>query len=114
MMACTNGTLADTEVRFLDGSACCVIMASNGYPGKYESGYEITVDSDIEAEVYVAGAKLDGDKLLSAGGRVLGVTATGNSLAEAIDKAYANVPKVNFENAFYRHDIGARALKAIK
>ena len=114
MMACTNGTLADTEVKFLDKSACCVIMASNGYPGKYGSGYEITVDADIKAEVYVAGAKLDGDKLLSAGGRVLGVTATGDSLANAIDEAYANVPKVKFENAFYRHDIGARALKAIK
>ena len=114
MMACTNGTLADTEVKFLDKSACCVIMASNGYPGKYESGFEITVDEDIKAEVYVAGAKLDGDKLLSAGGRVLGVTATGNSLSDAIDEAYANVPKVKFGNAFYRHDIGAKALKAIK
>ncbi len=114
MQACTNGTLADASVKFLDRSACCVIMASNGYPGKYESGKEITVDTDINAEVYVAGARLDGDKVLSAGGRVLGVTAVGDTLAQAIDKAYANVPKVHFENAFYRHDIGARALKAIK
>ena len=114
MMACTNGTLADTDVKFLDKSACCVIMASEGYPSKYQSGYEITVESDIEAEVYVAGAKLDGDRLLSAGGRVLGVTAIGSSLCEAIDNAYKNVPKVKFANAFYRHDIGARALKAKK
>jgi phosphoribosylamine--glycine ligase len=113
-MACTNGTLSDTEVKFSDGSACCVIMASEGYPGKYQSGYEITVNSDIEADVYFAGAKLDGDKVLSAGGRVLGVTATAQSLSAAIDKAYANVPRVNFENAFYRRDIGARALKALK
>ncbi len=114
MQACTNGTLCDTQVKFLDKSACCVIMASNGYPAKYESGKEITVDEDISSEVYVAGARLDGDKVLSAGGRVLGVTAVGETLADAIDKAYADVPKVKFENAFYRHDIGAKALKAIK
>jgi phosphoribosylamine--glycine ligase len=112
MMACTYGTLADTDVRFMDKFACCVIKASNGYPGKYESGYEITVDADNTAEVYVAGAKLDNGKLLSAGGRVLGITAIGDTLSDAIDNAYANVPKVNFANAFYRKDIGARALKA--
>ncbi|MBQ7384368.1 MAG: phosphoribosylamine--glycine ligase [Clostridia bacterium] len=112
MKSCSNGTLADTEVRFSDGAACCVIMASDGYPQKYASGFEITVDDDCEAEVYVAGAKLSDGKLLTAGGRVLGVTATAPSLKEAIDKAYANVPKVNFENAYYRRDIGQRALKA--
>ncbi len=114
MMACTNGTLANTDVKFLDKSACCVIMASNGYPGKYQSGYEITVDDNINAEVYIAGAKLEDGKLLSAGGRVLGVTALGDTLSDAIEEAYANVPAVRFENAFYRHDIGAKALKAIK
>ncbi|MBO5416365.1 MAG: phosphoribosylamine--glycine ligase [Clostridia bacterium] len=112
MKACSNGTLADTEVKFSDGAACCVIMASDGYPQKYASGFEITVDADCEAEVYVAGAKLSDGKLLSAGGRVLGVTATAPDLRAAIDKAYANVPKVNFENAYYRRDIGQRALKA--
>ena len=114
MQACTNGTLADMPVKFLDKSACCVIMASEGYPTKYAKGFPITVDSDIEAEVYVAGAKKVGDDILSDGGRVLGVTAIGDTLSDAIDKAYENVPKVKFENAFYRHDIGARALKAIK
>ena len=114
MMACTNGTLADTPVKFLDKSACCVIMASEGYPVKYAKGFPITVDEDIEAEVYVAGAKKVGDDMLTDGGRVLGVTAIGDTLADAIDKAYENVPKVKFDNAFYRHDIGARALKAIK
>ena len=114
MMACTNGTLADTPVKFLDKSACCVIMASEGYPVKYAKGFPITVDADIEAEVYVAGAKKVGDDMLTDGGRVLGVTAIGDTLADAIDKAYENVPKVKFDNAFYRHDIGARALKAIK
>ena len=110
MMACTNGTLAETNVSFKNRSACCVIMASAGYPGKYSGGYEITRDSDIDGEVYVAGAKLDGDKLVTAGGRVLGVVATGETLKEAIDAAYTNVSKVHFENAFYRKDIGQRAM----
>ena len=110
MMACTNGTLAETNVSFKNRSACCVIMASAGYPGKYSGGYEITRDSDIDGEVYVAGAKLDGDKLFTAGGRVLGVVATGETLKEAIDAAYTNVSKVHFENAFYRKDIGQRAM----
>ena len=114
MMACTDGTLADMPVKFLDKSACCVIMASEGYPVKYAKGFPITVDADIEAEVYVAGAKKVENDMLSDGGRVLGVTAIGDTLADAIDKAYKNVPKVKFDNAFYRHDIGARALKAIK
>ena len=112
MVACSNGTLADTEVKFSSGAACCVIMASEGYPQKYASGFEIKVDSTCEAEVYVAGAKLSDGKLLSAGGRVLGVTATADDLKSAIDKAYANVEKVSFENAYYRHDIGQRALRA--
>ncbi len=112
MMACTNGTLSDTKVKFLDKSACCVIMASKGYPSKYQSGFEITVDGDAEAEIYVAGAKLENSKLLSAGGRVLGVTAIGDDLNDAIQKAYNDVAKVHFDNAFYRNDIGAKALKA--
>ncbi len=113
MMACTNGSLDKIDVKFLDESACCVILASNGYPGKYQSGYEITVDDAIDAEVYIAGAKLVDGKLLSAGGRVLGVTAKGADLSSAINNAYQNVSKVSFANAFYRKDIGARALKAI-
>ena len=114
MQACTNGTLADIPVNFKDSSACCVIMASDGYPGKYSGGFEITKDCGIDGEVYVAGAKLDGDKLLSAGGRVLGVVAVGNDLACAIKKAYANVDKVHFGNAFYRKDIGQKAMAVFK
>ncbi len=110
MQACTNGTLADTEVKFSDKSACCVIMASEGYPGKYSGGYEITKDADVEGQVYIAGAKLADDKLVTAGGRVLGVVAIGNGLDNAIKAAYANVEKVHFANAFYRKDIGKRAL----
>ena len=110
MMACTNGTLADTDVKFMDRSACCVIMASAGYPGKYSGGYEITKDTDIDGEVYVAGAKLEDGKLLTSGGRVLGVVAIGDGLDKAIEAAYKNVEKVHFENAFYRKDIGKKAM----
>ena len=111
MQAVTNGKLAETEVKFSDKSACCVILASKGYPVKYESGYEIVLPETKEDEViYVAGAKKDGDKLLSSGGRVLGVTATGDTLKEAIDKAYALTDRVKFDNGFCRKDIGRRAL----
>ena len=112
MQAVTNGTLADTEVKFSRKNACCVIMASEGYPVSYEKGYEITIPGEVRDSVYVAGAKAEGGKLLSSGGRVLGVTAVGETLPEAIDKAYAKVETIRFGNAFYRHDIGARALKA--
>ena len=115
MQAVTNGTLADCEVEFMDGAAACVVMASKGYPEKYESGFEIKIPDSIADSVFVAGAKLSEDaKLLSAGGRVLGVTAVGNSLESAIEKAYANVREVSFDNAFYRNDIGARALRSGK
>ena len=110
MQACTNGTLADTEVKFKNGAACCVVMASDGYPGKYSGGFEITRDAGIDGEVYVAGAKLEGGKLLTAGGRVLGVVAIGDDLGKAIDKAYKNVEKVHFGNAFFRKDIGQKAM----
>ena len=110
MMACTNGTLERTNVEFSNNSACCVVMASRGYPEKYNSGYEIIRQADIDGEVYVAGAKLDNGKLITAGGRVLGVVAVGKTLAEAIDNAYVNVSKVHFDNAFYRKDIGERAM----
>ncbi len=114
MLATTNGTLADCEVEFSEGSAACVIMASAGYPEKYQSGYEIKIDPSVKDKVYVAGAKLDGDRLLTAGGRVLGVTAIGDTLEEALSSAYKNVELVSFENAYYRHDIGHRALLAKK
>ena len=105
MRSCTDGTLKKEDVRFRDGSACCVVVASSGYPKKYETGYEITFDEDIDAEVYIAGAKKDGDVLKTSGGRVLGVVSTGDDLNEAIEKAYRNVQKVHFENAYCRKDI---------
>jgi phosphoribosylamine--glycine ligase len=112
MQACRAGTLDKTDIRFSAGHACCVVMASNGYPESYDKGFEITQNGDIDGEIFVAGAKLQAGKLLTNGGRVLGVVATGDSLSGAIDKAYAQVAKVHFDNAYYRHDIGARALRA--
>ena len=114
MQATASGNLADCEVKFSDGAAACVVMASAGYPEKYESGFEIRMADDVKERVYVAGARLADGKLLTAGGRVLGVTATAPTLEAAIEAAYANVEKVSFENAYYRKDIGARALLAKK
>lgn len=114
MQAVTNETLADTEVKFSEKSAACVIMASEGYPVKYEKEYEITIPEDIQADVFVAGAKLSDGKLLTNGGRVLGVTAVADSLKDALDKSYKAVEDIKFDNAFYRRDIGAKALKALE
>jgi phosphoribosylamine--glycine ligase len=112
MRATTDGTLSECEVKFADKSACCVIMASKGYPEKYESGAEITIADGVKDSVYVAGAKLSDGRLVTAGGRVLGVTAVENTLGEAIASAYKKVEKVNFSTAYYRSDIGVRAMKA--
>jgi phosphoribosylamine--glycine ligase len=112
MQAVTEERLSEVEVKFSKKSACCVIMASDGYPSKYEKGYEITVDDDMNGELFVAGAVLKDGKLLTNGGRVLGVTCTAPTLKEAIDKSYGEVTKVHFGNAYYRKDIGAKALNA--
>ena len=115
MQAVTNETLADVEVKFAsDKSACCVIMASAGYPQSYEKGYEITIPADVADSVYVAGAALKEGKLVNSGGRVLGVTAVSDTLQDAITAAYGKVDVIHFDNAFCRRDIGQRALKALK
>lgn len=111
MQHIAKGTLADAEVKFSKKAACCVIMASKGYPGKYETGYEITLPAE-KSRIFVAGAKRDGEKLLTGGGRVLGVTEVADTLAEAIQKAYQTVEQVSFANAYYRKDIGQKALAA--
>lgn len=112
MMAVTNENLSDIDIEFMNKNACCVIMASNGYPLSYEKGYEITIPNEISNNVFVAGAKIQDDRLLTNGGRVLGVTAINDSLKGAIDSSYALVDKISFKNAYYRKDIGSRALKA--
>ncbi len=114
MKATTDGTLTPDMVKFRDGSCACVVMASSGYPQKYQTGFEITLPDAVANRVYVAGAKLADGKLLTSGGRVLGVTGTGDTLQEALDAAYNAVEQISFENAFWRKDIGARALKAGK
>ena len=114
MKATTNATLKDTEVKFSEKSAACVVMASNGYPQKYETGKELVISEDVKNNVYVAGAKLENNTLLTAGGRVLGVTAVADSLKEALSLAYERVNKVNFSNAFYRKDIGKKALDVLE
>jgi len=112
MIAVSEKRLSDVEVKFADRAACCVIKASNGYPQSYKSGFEIKEDASVigDAEIFYAGAKKDGEKTLSAGGRVLGVTATAPTLAEAVKKAYAASNGVTFENEYKRNDIGKRAL----
>ena len=112
MQAVTEERLADCPVEFSSDSAACVILASKGYPGSYEKGYPITIPADLEAEVYIAGAKAQNGQLLTSGGRVLGVTATASTLAEALQRAYAAADRIKFQNAYCRRDIGKRALAA--
>ncbi len=110
MMAVQAGRLSEVPVEFSDETAACVVMASGGYPVKYQSGYEITgLDEKGQAEgvtVYHAGTKLVDGKFITAGGRVLGVTATGKTLDEALSRAYAGVEKIHFTDVHYRKDIG--------
>ena len=110
MMATTNGTLSEIPVKFSSGSACCVVLASKGYPTHYEKGYEIKLPNDADGYVYVAGAKLENGVLKTSGGRVLGATATADNLEDAIAKAYALANKIEFGNKYMRKDIGQKAL----
>ena len=114
MQAVTNGTLAETEVKFSDRNACCVILASEGYPVAYKKGFPIDIPADVLPCTYVAGAKKEMGQLVTSGGRVLGVTAVEDTLPEAIEKAYAMADKIRFEGAYKRSDIGARAMQAYK
>ncbi len=112
MQATAAGTLADTEVRFSDKAAACIVMASGGYPGSYKTGFEITLPETLadNESIFVAGAKAEDGKLYTSGGRVLGAVAVEQTLPEALKKAYALAERIHFENAVYRKDIGARAL----
>lgn len=112
MQAVTKGELANAQVEFVEGAACCVILASAGYPEHYEKGLPITGEDRVWDHLYVAGAKLDGKQLLTDGGRVLGAVATADTLKEAVAQAYAVADQVQFENKYCRRDIGAQALKA--
>jgi phosphoribosylamine--glycine ligase len=115
MQATTSGTLSQDQVKWKNGAATCVVMASNGYPQKYESGFEIKIGKlDSDEDVFVAGAKLDGGVLKTSGGRVLGAVATAKTLKEAVEKAYKVAGKISFDNAYYRKDIGKRALSRLE
>jgi len=111
MQAVTKGNLANVDVEFSDNSACCVIMASDGYPEKYDKGFEIKVADTILDDVYFAGAIEKDGKLYTNSGRVLGVTGVDNTLKVAIEKSYDMLKKIDFENSYYRKDIGKKALK---
>jgi phosphoribosylamine--glycine ligase len=112
MRACTEGTLAETEVKFADKYACCVITASAGYPESYQKGFPIAMTPEAESATYVAGAKLDNGTLVTSGGRVTGTTAVADSLHDAVREAYRLSDGVVFQNAYRRSDIGQRALAA--
>jgi phosphoribosylamine--glycine ligase len=114
MQACVDGTLGDFKIETSKGVACCVVMASKGYPGSYEKGKEIVGLDDLavpDTYVFHAGTKRDGDQVVTAGGRVLGVTSKGRDFEEAIGRAYAATSIIDFEGgAMYRNDIGQKAL----
>ena len=115
MLAVRGGCLKEDMVRFRKGASCCVVLASDGYPKKYETGFAITMpELGANEDIYVAGARLADGKLLTSGGRVLGAVATADTLKEAIAHAYAVADKIHFENAYMRRDIGQRALMALK
>lgn len=114
MQATTNGTLAQTEVRFSNQAACCVITVSEGYPLHYEKGFALTMTPEAAAHTDIAGATLADGRLVTSGGRVAGTTAVADTLPEAIAEAYRLADGVRFAHAYRRSDIGKRALAAWK
>lgn len=111
MIAVREGRLSEDIVKFSKKSACCVVMASGGYPNEYEKGYEIKIgEISDNSIVYIAGAKRKDDKLITNGGRVLGLTAIDDTLEGAVSDAYDNIEKISFKKAYYRKDIGSKAL----
>ena len=114
MCACTNETLADVSIRWKDGTAVCVVLASGGYPGHYDKGQEIHGLADAEAMgtlVFHAGTAMKDGKFVTNGGRVLGVVGRGADISSAVDAAYAAATKISFKDAYYRKDIAHRALE---
>ncbi len=111
MMKVTEGTLKPEDVVFREGASCCVILASAGYPGKYEKGFPIAIEDSVKDRVIVAGAALKDGVLVTNGGRVLGVIGLGSTVKEAVADAYSQAEHVSFENAFCRKDIGQKAIQ---
>lgn len=114
--AINSGTLAELEIEWADEACACVIVASGGYPKSYPKGIEITGLENGQKDgviVYHAGTAIKDGKLVTSGGRVLGVTALGSDLQQALDKAYAALDEIHFDNMHFRHDIGKKALAAL-
>ena len=114
MRAVTEEKLSEVDVEFSEQNACCVILASRGYPERYEKGFPLEIPETVREQVYVAGAALKDGRLVTNGGRVVGCTAIADTLEDAISGAYAVAAQVHFENAYCRKDIGQRALRAGK
>jgi phosphoribosylamine--glycine ligase len=116
--ACIDGRLADTEMRWTQGASACVVASSSGYPGSYKTGLPISGLNDAAptpgVEIFHSGTARTGDQLVTSGGRVLGVTAIGDSLQQALDRAYQALSQIHFDGMYYRRDIGHRALKHTK
>lgn len=110
MIATTNGNLDKVKVEFENKSAACIIMASEGYPLEYKKGFAINIPKDIIERVYFAGVKKENEKLLTNGGRVLGITNIADTLDKAIKLSYEDAKQISFEGAYYRKDIGEKAL----
>ena len=114
--AINSGTLAELDIEWADEACACVIAASGGYPKSYPKGIEITGLENGQKDgviVYHAGTAIKDGKLVTSGGRVLGVTALGSDLQQALDKAYAALDEIHFDNMHFRHDIGKKALAAL-
>ncbi len=114
MQAVADEKLAETEVKFSDKSACCLIMASKGYPSSYKKLVPMEIPEDVLEDTYIAGASVEDGVLLTNGGRVLGITSVADTLDAAVKASYEKAERVKCDNLFYRHDIGARALRALK
>ena len=115
MKATAEGKLAESEVKWRDGNACCVVLASRGYPTKYEKGFSLTLPKTKENEyIYVAGAAMEDGVLKTNGGRVVGAAVVADTLESAIAGAYDLAGRIHFDNAYCRSDIGQRALVAGK
>lgn len=112
MLAVENGTLEETEVRISNKHSCCLVLASGGYPERYEKGKRITINNfPKDVEIFHAGTKLESESFYTNGGRVLGITAVRDSLKEAVNAAYESAKHIEFEKMYMRHDIGKRALE---
>ncbi len=113
MLATTDGSLESVDIRWKKGSACCITIASSGYPGPYEKGKQISIDDGFDATLYIAGAKEEDGILKTSGGRVLNVVSTAPLLRDAVENAYRNAEKIHFDGAFFRKDIGRKALEVL-